>query len=91
MERDPINPVLAFWGKLVHLYSYLAFFGTIRAIINCKVKLVSRGFLALFYVTSSFCPTYATLVQLLVAMPSKNELILHYVWYNIPTQSECEV
>lgn len=88
MERDPINSVLAFWGKLVHLYSSLAFFGTIRAIINCKVKLVYCGFLALFYVTSSFCPTYAILVQL--SMPSKNQLILHYVWY-ILTQSECEV
>lgn len=85
MEKDPINSVLAFWEKLVHLYSYLAFFGTIRAIINCKVKLVSCGFLALFYATSSFCPTYVILVQL--AMPSKNELILHYFWY-ILTQSK---
>lgn len=86
MERDPIDSVLAFWEKLVHLY--LAFFGTIRAIINCKVKLVSCGFLVLFYDTSSFCPTYVILVQL--AMPSKYQFILHYVWY-ILTQSECEV
>lgn len=66
----------------------LGFFGTFRAIINFKVKLVSCGFLVLFYVTSSFFPAYAILVQL--AMPSKYLFILHYVWY-ILTQSEREV